>query len=164
MLQHCSAQPVIITFANACLTSAEAAAPEEPKPPTPPPPPPKGNALFKEGEQIQCLGCTFWLLCDSRSNKLVKTNLLHPFFYAIFFHPNLTECLCFAEPTSAPLDLFIEDKNDTSVTIIWSQPEVVGDSGLDGYTIEICKDGSKSCPASNQVLTLGMSNQQGSEY
>lgn len=48
-----------------------------------------------------------------------------------------------AEPTSAPLDLFVEDKNDTSVTIIWSQPEVVGSSGLDGYTIEICKDGSK---------------------
>lgn len=50
-----------------------------------------------------------------------------------------------AEPTSAPLDLFIEDKNDTSVTIIWSQPEVVGHSGLDGYTIEICKDGSRFC-------------------
>lgn len=48
-----------------------------------------------------------------------------------------------AEPTSAPVDLFVEDKNDTSVTIIWSQPEVIGDSGLDGYTIEVCKDGSK---------------------
>ena len=51
-------------------------------------------------------------------------------------------CYC-AEPTSVPLDLFIEDKNDTSVSIIWSQPAVVGDSGLDGYTIEVCKDGSK---------------------
>lgn len=49
-----------------------------------------------------------------------------------------------AEPTSAPLDLFIEDKNDTSVSIIWSQPEVVGHTGLDGYVIEIAKDGSKS--------------------
>lgn len=50
----------------------------------------------------------------------------------------------FAEPTSAPVDLFVEDKNDTSVTIIWSQPENIGPTGLDGYTIEICKDGSKS--------------------
>lgn len=69
----------------------------------------------------------------------------------------LTKCLHPAEPTSAPLDLFVEDKNDTSVTIIWSQPEVVGISGLDGYTIEICKDGSKSCSAPDQVLTFGMS-------
>lgn len=52
-----------------------------------------------------------------------------------------------AEPTSAPVELFVEDKNDTSVTIIWSQPETIGDSGLDGYTIEVCKDGSKSCSA-----------------
>lgn len=56
-----------------------------------------------------------------------------------------------AEPTSAPLDLFIEDKNDTSVTIIWSQPETIGPTGLDGYTIEVCKDGSKSCSAFDQV-------------
>lgn len=47
-------------------------------------------------------------------------------------------------PTSAPVELFVEDKNDTSVSIIWSQPENIGDTGLDGYVIEICKDGSKS--------------------
>ncbi|CAL1609090.1 unnamed protein product [Knipowitschia caucasica] len=56
------------------------------------------------------------------------------------------------EPTSAPLDLFIEDKNDTSVTIIWSQPEVVGAAGLDGYTIEICKDGTEDWKAVNEDL------------
>ncbi len=56
-----------------------------------------------------------------------------------------------AEPTSVPLDLFVEDKNDTSITIIWSQPEIIGITGLDGYTIEVCKDGSKSCSASDQV-------------
>ncbi|XP_029681837.1 myosin binding protein Hb isoform X1 [Takifugu rubripes] len=56
------------------------------------------------------------------------------------------------EPTSAPLDLFVEDKNDTSVTIIWSQPEVVGSSGLDGYTIEICKDGTEDWKAVNEEL------------
>ncbi|XP_068172533.1 myosin binding protein Hb isoform X2 [Antennarius striatus] len=56
------------------------------------------------------------------------------------------------EPTSVPLDLFVEDKNDTSVTIIWSQPEVVGPSGLDGYTIEICKDGTEDWKAANEDL------------
>lgn len=56
-----------------------------------------------------------------------------------------------SEPTSAPLDLFVEDKNDTSVTIIWSQPEVVGSSGLDGYTVEISKDGSKSYMQACQI-------------
>ncbi|XP_049894826.1 myosin binding protein Hb isoform X9 [Epinephelus moara] len=56
------------------------------------------------------------------------------------------------EPTSVPLDLFVEDKNDTSVTIIWSQPEVVGPSGLDGYTIEVCKDGTEDWKAVNEEL------------
>ncbi|KAM4588315.1 myosin binding protein Hb isoform 2-T3 [Odontesthes bonariensis] len=56
------------------------------------------------------------------------------------------------EPTSAPVDLFIEDKNDTSVTIIWSQPEQIGDTGLDGYTIEICKDGTEDWKAANEDL------------
>ncbi|XP_033995231.1 myosin binding protein Hb isoform X1 [Trematomus bernacchii] len=56
------------------------------------------------------------------------------------------------EPTSIPLDLFIEDKNDTSVTIMWSQPEVIGDSGLDGYTIEVCKEGTEDWKAVNEDL------------
>ncbi|XP_023271943.1 myosin-binding protein H-like isoform X2 [Seriola lalandi dorsalis] len=56
------------------------------------------------------------------------------------------------EPTSAPLDMFIEDKNDTSVTIIWSQPETIGLSGLDGYTIEVCKDGTEDWKAVNEDL------------
>uniref|UniRef100_A0A3B4T4X4 Myosin-binding protein H n=1 Tax=Seriola dumerili TaxID=41447 RepID=A0A3B4T4X4_SERDU len=56
------------------------------------------------------------------------------------------------EPTSAPLDMFVEDKNDTSVTIIWSQPETVGLSGLDGYTIEVCKDGTEDWKAVNEAL------------
>ncbi|XP_065811219.1 myosin binding protein Hb isoform X4 [Labrus bergylta] len=54
------------------------------------------------------------------------------------------------EPTSAPVDLFIEDKNDTSVTIIWSQPETIGHTGLDGYTIEIAKDGTEDWKAVNE--------------
>ncbi|KAK9528613.1 hypothetical protein VZT92_012765 [Zoarces viviparus] len=56
------------------------------------------------------------------------------------------------EPTSVPVDLFIENKNDTSVTIIWSQPEVVGPSGLDGYIIEVCKDGTEDWKAVNKDL------------
>ncbi|XP_008277999.1 myosin binding protein Hb isoform X1 [Stegastes partitus] len=56
------------------------------------------------------------------------------------------------EPTSAPVELFIEDKNDTSVTIIWSQPENIGPSGLDGYTIEVCKDGTEDWKAVNEDL------------
>lgn len=69
------------------------------------------------------------------------------------------------EPTSAPVDLFVEDKNDTSVTIIWSQPEVVGDSGLDGYTIEVCKDGSKSCICFPPgALNAGMCTKGVSDY
>uniref|UniRef100_A0A3Q1HCZ8 Myosin-binding protein H n=1 Tax=Acanthochromis polyacanthus TaxID=80966 RepID=A0A3Q1HCZ8_9TELE len=58
----------------------------------------------------------------------------------------------FAEPTSAPVELFVEDKNDTSVTIIWSQPENIGPSGLDGYTIEVCKDGTEDWKAVNEDL------------
>ncbi|XP_070695953.1 myosin-binding protein H-like isoform X3 [Pempheris klunzingeri] len=56
------------------------------------------------------------------------------------------------EPTSAPVDLFVEDKNDTSVSIIWSQPENIGPSGLDGYTIEVCKDGTEDWKAVNEDL------------
>ncbi|KAL6112517.1 mybph [Pungitius sinensis] len=56
------------------------------------------------------------------------------------------------EPTSVPLDLLVQDKNDTSVSIIWSQPEVVGLSGLDGYTIEVCKDGTEDWKAVNEEL------------
>uniref|UniRef100_A0A3Q3AXU0 Myosin-binding protein H n=1 Tax=Kryptolebias marmoratus TaxID=37003 RepID=A0A3Q3AXU0_KRYMA len=57
-----------------------------------------------------------------------------------------------AAPTSAPVDLFVEDKNDTSVTIIWSQPTNVGACGLDGYTIEVCKDGTEDWKAVNETL------------
>ncbi|XP_013887697.1 myosin binding protein Hb isoform X2 [Austrofundulus limnaeus] len=56
------------------------------------------------------------------------------------------------EPTSAPVDLFVEDKNDNSVTIIWSEPANVGASGLDGYTIEVCKDGTDDWKAVNESL------------
>ncbi|KAJ8360433.1 hypothetical protein SKAU_G00169580 [Synaphobranchus kaupii] len=42
-------------------------------------------------------------------------------------------------PTSEPVNVCVEDVNDTSVTIRWRSPEKIG-SGLDGYTVEYCKD------------------------
>lgn len=50
----------------------------------------------------------------------------------------------FAAPTSAPLDVSVDDVNDCSLTIQWTTPETVGESGLNGYAVEYCKDGSKS--------------------
>ncbi|KAK9515302.1 hypothetical protein VZT92_025956 [Zoarces viviparus] len=47
-----------------------------------------------------------------------------------------------AVPTSAPLDVSVDDVTDSSLTIKWNTPETIGDSGLDGYTIEYCKDGT----------------------
>lgn len=44
---------------------------------------------------------------------------------------------------SAPLNLAVEDVNDSSVTLTWDGPENVGPSGLDGYVVEYCKDGSR---------------------
>ncbi|XP_067096974.1 myosin binding protein Ha isoform X2 [Osmerus mordax] len=59
-----------------------------------------------------------------------------------------------AEPTSAPLNVTVEDVNDTSLTIKWRSPEVLGDSGLDGYTIEYCKDGATEWVVANAELTV----------
>lgn len=57
-------------------------------------------------------------------------------------------------PTSAPLKLSVEDVNESSLTIKWQTPETIGDSGLDGYTVEYCKDGSKSTDASEHSHVL----------
>ncbi|XP_061646644.1 myosin binding protein Ha isoform X4 [Phyllopteryx taeniolatus] len=48
-----------------------------------------------------------------------------------------------AVPTSAPLEVSVEDVNDESLTVKWKTPETVGESGLDGYTVEYCKDGNR---------------------
>ncbi|XP_072305981.1 myosin binding protein Ha isoform X2 [Eucyclogobius newberryi] len=56
-------------------------------------------------------------------------------------------------PTSAPLDVFVEDVNNTSLTIDWTAPETIGDSGLDGYTVEYCKDGTTDWVVANEELT-----------
>ncbi|TDH10523.1 hypothetical protein EPR50_G00076070 [Perca flavescens] len=58
-----------------------------------------------------------------------------------------------AVPTSAPLDVSVDDVNDSSLTIKWNAPETIGDSGLDGYTIEYCKDGTKDWVVAQEELT-----------
>ncbi|TRY89648.1 hypothetical protein DNTS_021527 [Danionella cerebrum] len=58
------------------------------------------------------------------------------------------------EPTSEPLELGIEDVNNTSVTISWRPPATIGDSGLDGYVVEICKDGTDEWKAANEEVTV----------
>uniref|UniRef100_A0A672GVF9 Myosin-binding protein H n=1 Tax=Salarias fasciatus TaxID=181472 RepID=A0A672GVF9_SALFA len=56
-------------------------------------------------------------------------------------------------PTSAPLEVSVEDVNDSSLTIKWKTPETIGDSGLDGYTVEYCKDGTSDWVTANEELT-----------
>ncbi|XP_034392972.1 myosin binding protein Ha isoform X1 [Cyclopterus lumpus] len=58
-----------------------------------------------------------------------------------------------AVPTSAPLDVSVEDVTDSSLTIKWSSPETIGASGLDGYTIEYCKDGTTDWVVAQEELT-----------
>ncbi|XP_070766306.1 myosin binding protein Ha isoform X3 [Enoplosus armatus] len=58
-----------------------------------------------------------------------------------------------AVPTSAPLDVSVEDVNDSSLTIKWKTPETIGDSGLDGYTVEYCKDGTTNWVVAQEELT-----------
>ncbi|KAK7131940.1 hypothetical protein R3I93_018485 [Phoxinus phoxinus] len=57
-----------------------------------------------------------------------------------------------AVPASAPQNLSLDDINDTSVTLKWRSPENIG-SGLDGYIVEYCKEGSAEWVAANTELT-----------
>lgn len=56
-------------------------------------------------------------------------------------------------PTSAPLDVSVDDVNESSLTISWKTPETIGDSGLDGYTIEYRKDGTSDWVVAQAELT-----------
>ncbi|XP_054464666.1 myosin binding protein Ha [Anoplopoma fimbria] len=58
-----------------------------------------------------------------------------------------------AVPTSAPLDVSVDDVDDSSLTIKWNPPETIGDSGLDGYAIEYCKDGTTDWVVAEEELT-----------
>ncbi|KAM7411848.1 hypothetical protein PAMA_021701 [Pampus argenteus] len=57
-----------------------------------------------------------------------------------------------ALPTSTPLNVTVDDVNESSLTIKWQTPETIGDSGLDGYTVEYCKDGSTDWVVANKEL------------
>ncbi|MCJ8729360.1 hypothetical protein PDJAM_G00105460 [Pangasius djambal] len=59
-----------------------------------------------------------------------------------------------AEPTSEPLELVVEDVNDVSVTIQWRPPATIGSAGLDGYTVECCKEGTGDWKAVNEELSV----------
>ncbi|XP_016416251.1 myosin-binding protein H-like isoform X1 [Sinocyclocheilus rhinocerous] len=56
-----------------------------------------------------------------------------------------------AVSTSAPQNLSVDDVNETSVTLKWRSPENIG-SGLDGYTVEYCKEGSSEWVLANKEL------------
>ncbi|XP_041860427.1 myosin binding protein Ha isoform X1 [Melanotaenia boesemani] len=58
-----------------------------------------------------------------------------------------------AVPTSAPVEVSVDDVNDSSLTIKWKTPETIGDSGLDGYTVEYCKDGTTDWVVATTELT-----------
>ncbi|XP_043967125.1 myosin binding protein Ha isoform X2 [Gambusia affinis] len=57
-------------------------------------------------------------------------------------------------PSSAPLDVAVDDVNDTSLTIKWKTPENVGGSGLSGYTVEYRKDGTTDWIVANGELIV----------
>ncbi|XP_025022695.1 myosin-binding protein H [Python bivittatus] len=57
---------------------------------------------------------------------------------------------------SAPLNLAVEDVNDSSVTLTWDAPENVGPSGLDGYVVEYCKDGATEWVTANNKPFLSI--------
>ncbi|XP_067387776.1 myosin-binding protein H isoform X3 [Emydura macquarii macquarii] len=57
-----------------------------------------------------------------------------------------------AEPPGCPSHLAVETVSDNSVSLIWKAPEQVGSSGLDGYLVECCKDGTADWVAANQEL------------
>uniref|UniRef100_A0A8D0EXF5 Myosin-binding protein H n=1 Tax=Strix occidentalis caurina TaxID=311401 RepID=A0A8D0EXF5_STROC len=52
-------------------------------------------------------------------------------------------CGFVTEPPSSPLSLAVEEVSENSFTLTWKAPEQTGQSGLDGYVVEICKDGSR---------------------
>ncbi|XP_043337250.1 myosin-binding protein C, cardiac-type isoform X1 [Cervus canadensis] len=47
-------------------------------------------------------------------------------------------------PPSEPTHLAVEDVSDTTVSLKWRPPERVGAGGLDGYSVEYCREGSGS--------------------
>uniref|UniRef100_G3WY35 Myosin binding protein C3 n=1 Tax=Sarcophilus harrisii TaxID=9305 RepID=G3WY35_SARHA len=56
-------------------------------------------------------------------------------------------------PPSEPTHLGVEDVSDSTVSLKWRPPERVGAGGLDGYSVEYCREGSSEWVAASQSLT-----------
>lgn len=58
---------------------------------------------------------------------------------------------------SVPLQLTIEDVSDCSVTVSWEPPERLGSQGLQGYLLELRKEGGElwAKPRGHQSVGLG---------
>nr|XP_012644579.1 myosin-binding protein C, cardiac-type isoform X3 [Microcebus murinus] len=56
-------------------------------------------------------------------------------------------------PPSEPTHLAVEDVSDTTVSLKWRPPERVGAGGLDGYSVEYCREGGSEWVAALQGLT-----------
>lgn len=44
---------------------------------------------------------------------------------------------------SAPLQLTLEDVSHSSLTVSWEPPEKLGKLGLQGYVLELCREGGE---------------------
>lgn len=58
--------------------------------------------------------------------------------------PSILPVFCPA-PTSEPVGLCVDDISDTSIVLKWRPPERMGSVDLEGYGVEYCKEGSKTC-------------------
>uniref|UniRef100_A0A8D1G7E6 Myosin-binding protein C, cardiac-type n=1 Tax=Sus scrofa TaxID=9823 RepID=A0A8D1G7E6_PIG len=56
-------------------------------------------------------------------------------------------------PPSEPTHLAVEDVSDTTVSLKWRPPERVGAGGLDGYSLEYCREGCSEWVDALQGLT-----------
>ncbi|XP_054555162.1 myosin-binding protein C, cardiac-type [Talpa occidentalis] len=56
-------------------------------------------------------------------------------------------------PPSEPTHLAVDDVSDTTVSLKWRPPERVGAGGLDGYSVEYCREGSSEWVAAQPGLT-----------
>uniref|UniRef100_A0A8C3WVT3 Myosin-binding protein C, cardiac-type n=1 Tax=Catagonus wagneri TaxID=51154 RepID=A0A8C3WVT3_9CETA len=56
-------------------------------------------------------------------------------------------------PPSEPTHLAVEDVSDTTVSLKWRAPERVGAGGLDGYSLEYCREGCSEWVDALQGLT-----------
>lgn len=50
----------------------------------------------------------------------------------------------FSDVPSAPLQLTLEDVSQSSLTVSWEPPEKLGKLGLQGYVLELCREGGEN--------------------